>query len=629
MQEFKLSVARGLLPALSLFTAILIALLLFAALFTFSDNLLPSRLAPKAENGVIDLSNYSLQQSAPIKLDGEWHFYWQALLEPGQLPPLEKPMTMLLPASWNKSSNQGNSFPAFGYGTYQLTLNLATSGTPLAISLPEIGTAFRMYADQQLLASAGTVQPGEAGFAAEYAAQVVHFIPQSKRVTLTIQVANQAYSWGGIWYSIYLGEVGKVYELQAKESFRSIFLVGIFFIVAIYNLIQFSLRSADLFPFQFALMCLCLAIRELLSRSLLGLGIGLDLPFTLHLKVDYLTFSGAVLFFLGSLRTAFPKEFYGLVFWSITATSMLYSVIVIVTPAPFFANWLYIYQLTVFAGMLYSLYGVVLAIYRGRLGSKSFMFGMLILIISVVNDMLYVREIVHTGQMFGFGMVGMILCQCLMTYSRFIDAVNDKLRLSDELTKRNKQLTAFSHTLEDMVEERTQALEEANQKLAALANTDPLTELLNRRGMMTHIRQAMLEYSRNQRQFSLILLDVDHFKMINDRFGHDIGDSVLIWLAAQLEKDIREQDILARWGGEEFLIYLPGTHKAGAMQLAEKIRTQIAYAIPHADFDRGDITITMGVSEILDDESFEQCFSRADAALYRGKASGRDRVVAA
>ncbi|WP_052379859.1 MULTISPECIES: diguanylate cyclase [unclassified Pseudoalteromonas] len=160
------------------------------------------------------------------------------------------------------------------------------------------------------------------------------------------------------------------------------------------------------------------------------------------------------------------------------------------------------------------------------------------------------------------------------------------------------------------------------------ANTDPLTELYNRRFF---IEQAEKEFNRTRRHnnsLSLISFDIDHFKNINDQFGHPAGDQVLIKLAKALQPVIRNEDTLARIGGEEFSLLLPETPVDVANQVAERIRQTLAKLIIKGDF-QGEITMTvsLGVTSLkAEDDSFEQLFKRADKALYNAKNNGRDQV---
>lgn len=156
-----------------------------------------------------------------------------------------------------------------------------------------------------------------------------------------------------------------------------------------------------------------------------------------------------------------------------------------------------------------------------------------------------------------------------------------------------------------------------------VASTDPLTGLLNRRAMADHMAANLSLVQRDAQAMSVILLDADHFKQINDRAGHAAGDEVLVRLATLLRAQLRGSDRLARWGGEEFLIMAPATALEAAHELAERIRLAVAGA------DWGPtlcVTISLGVAQCRAQDTVDGLLARADRALYAAKAGGRDRV---
>lgn len=177
-----------------------------------------------------------------------------------------------------------------------------------------------------------------------------------------------------------------------------------------------------------------------------------------------------------------------------------------------------------------------------------------------------------------------------------------------------------------MISQETR-LKRANLKLEILANTDPLTALFNRRSMEALLRAEEERHSLGGPAFSILLADIDHFKMINDRYGHRFGDGVLRAVADLLKRSLRAGDHIARWGGEEFLLLLPDTPVHVAMDVAERMR----HALSQIRIDEADvsvqITITLGVAQYRPVDTLEDCICRADSALYRGKESGRNRVI--
>lgn len=165
------------------------------------------------------------------------------------------------------------------------------------------------------------------------------------------------------------------------------------------------------------------------------------------------------------------------------------------------------------------------------------------------------------------------------------------------------------------------------RNLERLSITDELTGVYNRRHL---VHAGRLEVERSQRQglpMALVLVDADHFKAVNDRWGHAVGDQVLAHLAHRLAGVIRVTDVLARYGGEEFAVLLPDTDLAGAATIAERLRERVGgvpVRTPKADIA---VTVSVGLAQLGSGETFDAMMNRADAALYQAKEGGRNRVV--
>lgn len=198
----------------------------------------------------------------------------------------------------------------------------------------------------------------------------------------------------------------------------------------------------------------------------------------------------------------------------------------------------------------------------------------------------------------------------IQQYNRNLEAV---------VARRTNELNDANHDLELSVK----LLNENNQKLTWLAMYDPLTNLFNRRALIEHVHQEFISKNDSDVPMSLVLIDLDHFKAINDTYGHDVGDLVLTHIAAFLTSNLRKQDIIARWGGEEFVVMLKDTSIVQGEEIANKLREQIMLEdfspVKALSFSAGVATFNVG-------ESFDELIARADKALYLAKNAGRNCV---
>ncbi|UJB33473.1 sensor domain-containing diguanylate cyclase [Chromobacterium sp. Beijing] len=207
-------------------------------------------------------------------------------------------------------------------------------------------------------------------------------------------------------------------------------------------------------------------------------------------------------------------------------------------------------------------------------------------------------------------------------------------QMTAALLARRGELAAANAGLEQKVEERTEALSQAKRQLEEraaqleqMARHDALTGLGNRMAATEWLTAEYQRYHRSRAPYSVLLLDADHFKRVNDNHGHAVGDQVLQQIAAALNGAARATDLTARYGGEEFLLLLPDTDAEGALVLAERVRAAVSAA---SDTVAGVVTVSIGAATARDDDAtHETIVQRADEALYRAKANGRNRVEGA
>jgi len=164
--------------------------------------------------------------------------------------------------------------------------------------------------------------------------------------------------------------------------------------------------------------------------------------------------------------------------------------------------------------------------------------------------------------------------------------------------------------------------------LARLAATDPLTDLSNRRYFLEHAELEVERVRRFGAAAAVMMFDLDHFKSVNDTYGHAMGDQALRCLAQACKAAIRQIDVLARLGGEEFIVMLPGINAADACEVAEKLRALVSETPIEEGQNRIKLTASFGVAEIWpSDQRIDDAMSRADSALYAAKRAGRNRVM--
>jgi diguanylate cyclase (GGDEF)-like protein len=203
--------------------------------------------------------------------------------------------------------------------------------------------------------------------------------------------------------------------------------------------------------------------------------------------------------------------------------------------------------------------------------------------------------------------------------SEMVDNLNELMALKAQAEERNQQLA-----------ELNEQLSQANLRLEELSITDPLTGIFNRRYLVNNLEQEIIRSRRQGYPVSVIMADLDHFKQVNDRLGHQTGDEALKLFAGWIESGVRETDTVGRYGGEEFLVILLDCDLSSAVQVAEKLRAMVETnsRVPLLQ-DLGGFTVSMGVALLTQGMDAQALIAQADEALYIAKKNGRNRVEAA
>ncbi len=202
--------------------------------------------------------------------------------------------------------------------------------------------------------------------------------------------------------------------------------------------------------------------------------------------------------------------------------------------------------------------------------------------------------------------------------AELVDNMNQLMQLKDQEAHRARELADLN-----------QKLQEANRKLEELSITDGLTGLYNRRYFFLRLEEEVVRSRRQGYPLSMLMADLDHFKMINDTLGHPAGDEALRRFARWLKGGVREVDLVARYGGEEFAVVLVNCGRDMGRKVAEKLRRTVEERSAQPPFDRyGGFTVSIGLAELKEGMSADDLVAAADQALYRAKDGGRNRVAA-
>ena len=304
----------------------------------------------RADNGVMDLSDWDFEKQGTVTLSGKWAFYWEKFVnsEDGAVPD----MYAQVPGVWNSYTVVGEKLPAYGFATYRLRVE-GVQIEHLAMRVPPCSTAYELYIDGELLAQNGTVTRTEEGFMPEYALESIMFSPDGDDFTITMHVSNYVYARGGAWYPAVLGTPSQIGKLDLRVARKDWFLVGSFITISLFSFWMFFLGKRSYPILLFAFLALVTTLRTTLYGTYI---LSCFVPFRLVVAADYISLvwmSALLALFLLSLADKEnPKKRTLLI---VMVAGML-TAFIILTPIHVFTRFTIPFEVYTFLLALYALF---------------------------------------------------------------------------------------------------------------------------------------------------------------------------------------------------------------------------------------------------------------------------------
>ncbi len=422
---------------------ILIATIFQSAVFAASVKSSP----PTVNSGVLDLSLWDMGKDGIVDLSGDWDFYWNTFLTKKDFENLEpKPdIKARVPVVWNAYQINGKSLPGFGHATYRLQVVGTDPGKPMALRIPTMSTAYRMFMDDELIASNGTATWDRNEFKPENRPVTVCIVPETTEFNLIVQVANYVYDRGGMWYSIKMGTPAQIQELTRNVTYLDLFLMGSFFIMGLYYLSIFLLRREDKASLYFVLMCIVAMGRTMIHGDYSIYKILPFINFKMLVVLNYYTVYWAGTTLLLFLRELFPKEISKYSVRGALIYSFSISIITLLSPVWFFTKLKPFMMVAVILTISYGLIFTLVAYFRKRQNSLIVLAGGFVIGVCVLYDVLYHSQLIsfELGELTPFGFYIFIFLQSFILARRFAITFRNVNDLSEKLLKLDKLKDEF------------------------------------------------------------------------------------------------------------------------------------------------------------------------------------------
>ncbi len=625
------------------FAIILIPLVVIFSIFIFSCKNDVNEVS--FEEAVIDLSKWDFHREGPARMDGKWDFYFSQLLEPNDFaaPGLQKATMQDVPNSWeNYYIEDGGRAPAEGFATYKVRLILPKDSGMMALKVGSISTAYQLWVEGNLLSSSGVVSETKKDSFSKSVPDVVFFEPDAQEVDIVIQVSSYSYHRSGITKSIQIGNASDIIKMEHIRNFLIVFFATIMLAVSLYYGIFYLLRPKDKPPLFLSLVSLVLFLSTLLTTDGLGSYIFPMLSLSFEEKIRIALLMAALPLLMLFFHYLFGRKTSRKIIKATRYVTLFSMVLILSLPLSRYNPIWPLFLIFIFFNLSYLCYFLLRQIKNKKENAILLFVGIALLSLSILCDIFFDLIGFESGKTLYIGISFFLLCSTLALLRKTVKSIRDAEILSRDLEELNMQMAEGYNLIEKIVEERTNQLKNAKENLELvnielqkdknllrrIAVTDGLTKLYNHRFLINGLIKEINRADRYTRKLSIIMMDIDYFKKINDTHGHLFGDVALKKVGDIIKANIRKVDIAGRYGGEEFLIILPETNIVPAMHLAERIRIEVEsyqWNLLSDKKERITITISGGVAE-LDEENYLTLLKKADNMLYKAKDNGRNRI---
>ena len=395
---------------------------------------------PTAVQGTIDARGWNFEHDGPLKLRGEWAFYWQRLLEPDQLAATGTPSYIAVPGSWNEFVMDGRKLPDKGYATYVLRILTSESGQVRALSVPEASRAYKLWVNGKPVGANGIVADSRDRYNPQSKPEIVPFPIESDTIEIVVQVANFDHRFGGLWRDIEYGPEASFIHKEGWATALDLFVFGSLGFMGLYHLGLFLYRPKEPSLIFFGISCLLIAIRTLVVGQKYMLELFPNFDWAISSKIGYETYYLLVPLSVMFVRALYPAEMPRIAVRIVQAIGFGFGIYAWIATPYIVSKTNFVYQVFSIAVIVYASYVLYLTVRRRREGSLLILAGSLCVSLTVIWDILYYNEIVKFGDVTPLGLFAISLTQSFVLASRFSRAFTRVEQLSHELTNLNRNL---------------------------------------------------------------------------------------------------------------------------------------------------------------------------------------------
>ena len=579
-------------------------------------------------------------KAGQLSLTGEWAFIWNQLVPLTTLSNAEFEYQTITVPSYLRNivdSRQANGPNPQGVATYVKGIrNLQQAFKRPALSMRYIGDAWEAWwieqdAEPLFIGGSGKIGHSKDDEIIRDSIYILDLPRGSSNGRLVIYISSFHHAKGGFYGKPTVQEQETILRNLTLDLAARALLIGIGVYVIIQNLVFYMQRRKETVLLLLSIFCSTGVLRATLSSGYVDYFIHEPALNVLWLRLEYFFIVWPVIAALHYLITMFPIRHSQPIITTGYLVLTLVAVSTFALPIAQVTHLLLLYQAILAFYGLFNLGLIVRGIVLRMPDSGQILKSFIPLIVAIVND-IYASSVAHYNfYMAEYALFLFLFLQTQIQASRFVMALETSEHLTKNLQAEVNRKTAQLSERNAILEEKASDLKAKHEQVKLLSETDHLTGLFNRQSL-EYRSDILYQMSTSFRQpLSVIMLDLDHFKNINDRYGHIIGDECLIFTASYLRGyNLRKRDLIARYGGEEIIIILPDTTLDAAIEIAEQLCNGIKEYPIQFENEEIFLTASFGVAELFTAKaiSIRHLITCADQALYTAKQKGRDRVEA-
>ncbi|MBF8984236.1 response regulator [Lutibacter sp. B2] len=428
---------------------IIIFVLLIGILFICSSNSGTHKKMPIVKKGLLDLNQWNFQKDGPIKLDGEWEFYWNQLLTYDNFHGDDKKYKpsgyFNVPSVWNKYKIDDKNLLGEGYATYRLKIKTNDIDDLKGLKILTQSTAYKLMINRETIATSGIVGKSKETTVPEYKPQIAHFKNDSNEFEIIIQVSNYTYARGGFWHSIDLGSITQIITMKENSSRREMLLFGAVLSMILYHVAIYWLQRRNKAILYFIVALLGMSVRIFFTGEYFITTLIPTIDFNWLIFIEYMTvYWGATIWFV-FVHEVYPAESSKKVVKVCVCIALLLTIFIIITPMYIYTKYLMFIEIFVAVISYNIVTSVIRAVRRKKQGATLLFLGIILFVATYIHDCLYYLNIIESqpGGLIGFTTFIMLFIQAYILAARYSKTFDEVEELSDKMLLLNKLKDEF------------------------------------------------------------------------------------------------------------------------------------------------------------------------------------------